>query len=104
MVTDQGDGKPNSVIKQLTSEIFCSASEIIQAGNDLLACGEYTEDNWEVEFMTELSPYSSKQPNVDDKSEVKEDEGDKDMPFKQEPMVAESYIEALNTLKLYSIT
>ena len=98
----RGDGKLNSVIKQLTSEDFCSASEIIHAENGLLVCGEYSEDNWEVEFMTELSPHS-KQPNIDE-SEVREDEGDKDMPSKQEPMVAKSYIEAMNILKLYSIT
>ena len=48
--------------------------------------------------MNEVGPHSSKQPNVDDKSEGEEDQGDEDTLSKQEPLV-KSYTEAMNSLE-----
>ena len=61
-ITEQRDDKLNSLRRRLTSADFCSASEIIQAENALPVCWEYTEDNWEAEFVNEFGPHSSKQP------------------------------------------
>ena len=60
-ITEQRDDKLNSLRRQLTSVDFCSTSEIIQAENALPVCWEYTEDNWETEFMNELGTHCSKQ-------------------------------------------
>ena len=72
-ITEQRDDKLNSLRRRLTSAGFCSASEIIQAENALPVCWEYTEDNWEAEFMNELDAFT----DLNDENDITEQRDDK---------------------------